>query len=676
MLNTDAMAQLKGLKDQLEAQKEFAEAVVKGTQNRYGFAVVDDGREIFIPPDEMLKVLPGDRVAICIRPAPPSREKNAKPGRSVAEIEKLIDSSLGRFVGKIVNKGKALFVAPDLPNLNRWLFIPPHARNGAKPGDYVECALLRHPIRDGKPSAKVLNLLGDATTPGIENRYCAIRAGLSWEWPERTAQAMAEHIAQRAPGHYEQRQDLTHLSFITIDAARTQDIDDALYAEVTQSGWDLYIAVADPTEFLADAPQIGDVISERATSVYFHGDMLPMLPEGISQEHAALAENETRPALVCKVTVSEAGELGAFEFSLAQVRSRAKLAYPAVDRYVTGNSNELIAFSNPLEALVQAYRALRNHRERTELVMEDRTEYRWLLGEDRQIESIEQYEKLASQHLVEECMVAANRCAAAWMASKNAPGPYVGHAGFRKDRLDEAKVFLQKYQPELVDTDITTVSGYRTVLAQLAKDNQDLPLRNMVNRLLTRAEYVDEPLPHMGMALSTYTNFTSPLRKAIDFLVHLQIKSLLTAGQPMSVSRDTLQAISKAQGRAREATLAAERWLTGNYLRRLAASGTTQFSAEISQMSSAGFTVRLSDSGLEGQVDLRKDPEKFSFDKWTASLTSTTRRFQVGQTIRVDFVSALPVEGGIPEFSVVAGEGAKLEKVQSETPPIETPSTS
>ena len=198
----------------------------------------------------------------------------------------------------------------------------------------------------------------------------------------------------------------------------------------------------------------------------------------------------------------------------------------------------------------------------------------------------------------------------------------------------------------------------------------------MVNRLLTRAEYVDKPLPHMGMALLTYTNFTSPLRKAIDFLVHLQIKSLLTAGQPMSVSRDTLQAISKAQGRAREATLAAERWLTGNYLRRLAASGTTQFSAEISQMSSAGFTVRLSDSGLEGQVDLRKDPEKFSFDKWTASLTSTTRRFQVGQTIQVDFVSALPVEGGIPEFSVVAGEGAKLEKVQSETPPIETPSTS
>ena len=70
MLDRNALSQLKGLKQQLEAEKERAEAVVKGTQSRYGFAVLDDGREVFIPPDEMLKVFPGDRVRVCIRPAP------------------------------------------------------------------------------------------------------------------------------------------------------------------------------------------------------------------------------------------------------------------------------------------------------------------------------------------------------------------------------------------------------------------------------------------------------------------------------------------------------------------------------------------------------------------------------------------------------------------------------
>ena len=130
MLDRNAMAQLKGLREELEAQNEHVDATVKGTQHRYGFAVTDDGREIFIPPDEMLKVLPGDKVAICIRPAKPVKGKQGKPGRTVAEIERLIEAGLDEFVGHIVQKGKATFVVPDLAGLSRWLFIPPHARNG------------------------------------------------------------------------------------------------------------------------------------------------------------------------------------------------------------------------------------------------------------------------------------------------------------------------------------------------------------------------------------------------------------------------------------------------------------------------------------------------------------------------------------------------------------------
>ena len=159
MLDRNAMAQLKGLREELEAQNEHVEATVKGTLHRYGFAVTDDGREIFIPPDEMLKVLPGDKVAICIRPAKSVKGKQDKPGRTVADIERLIESGLNEFVGHIVQKGKATFVVPDLAGLSRWLFIPPHARNGVAPGDLVSCALLRHPIKDGKPSAKILSLI-------------------------------------------------------------------------------------------------------------------------------------------------------------------------------------------------------------------------------------------------------------------------------------------------------------------------------------------------------------------------------------------------------------------------------------------------------------------------------------------------------------------------------------
>ena len=662
MLDRNAMSQLKGLRDELEAQNERVDATVKGTQHRYGFAVTADGREIFIPPDEMLKVLPGDKVAICIRPATQGKGKKDKPGRTVAEIERLIESGLDQFVGHIVQKGKATFVVPDLAGLSRWLFIPPHARNGVVPGDLVSCALLRHPIKDGKPSAKILARLGDHDTPGVENRYCAARAGLPENWDEASAQPLVDAAAQQKPLEDNSRLDLTDLSFVSIDAARTVDIDDALHAEVTSKGWQLSVAVADPTAYLSGVEGLPESLAERGTSVYFHGDVMPMLPEAITQGLCALAEDTPRPALVCQMHITETGVIESFEFHRAIVRSRAKLAYAAVDRYVPGNNDNLIAHANPLEALVQVYRTLREHREQHELVMEERREYRWMLGDDKQIADIDSYEKLASQHLVEECMIAANKCAAQFLRDTGAPGPFVVHRGFRADRVEEAKTFLEKHRSELKDTALDTIEGYRAVPADLGRDEHGAPLREMVNRLLSRALLSDQPGPHMGLATEAYTNFTSPLRKALDFYVHLQISAKLTGNSDINYPIDQLPEITRAIGRSREAVSAADRRLTSRYLNKLKAEGRSRFNGKVNHITSSGFTVKLDDNGLEGLVDLRPEEEKFSFDKWTMSLTSTTRRFELLQPVEVEFIDA-PADGDyLALFALVEGCGLKPPK--------------
>ncbi|MCB1853743.1 MAG: RNB domain-containing ribonuclease, partial [Halieaceae bacterium] len=407
MLNQDALSQLRDLKKQIEAEKERAEAVVKGTQSRYGFAVLDDGREIFIPPDEMLKVFPDDRVRVCIRPT--------KDNKTIADVEKLVDSPLGEFTGRCVRKGKALFVEPDLPQLKRWLFIPPHARNGVKEGEYLRCAILRHPIRDGKPQAKVLAVIGDEQTAGIENLYSMAKHALAAEWSSACKRDVEQLLQHCRPLEQDKRRDLTDLEFVSIDTAKTQDIDDALYAQISNDGWTLFVAIADPTAYIpADSALYSD-IAARGTTVYFHGDVLPMMPEQLAQDTCALSEGSDRPALVCKIEVSDAGEVGDFEFIEATIRSRAKLSYYGVDRYLNGQADELMSHATPLEALYQVFRALRSHREQHALVMEDRREYRWVLNDSKQIDTIEPYEKLLSQKLVEECMVAANRCAAMFL---------------------------------------------------------------------------------------------------------------------------------------------------------------------------------------------------------------------------------------------------------------------
>lgn len=658
MLDSESLAQLKGLKSQLEAEKEHADATVKGTQSRYGFAVLDDGREIFIPPDEMLKVFPEDRVRVCVRPA--------KDSRTVADIEKLLDSSLADFTGRCVRKGKALFVQPDLPWLKRWLFIPPHARNGVKEGDLVRAAILRHPIRDGKPQAKVLQVYGGDDTPGIENAYCMGKHRLPVDWSGPARQELQQRLDACQPLENGPRRDLTGLEFVSIDASRTQDIDDALYADSNSGGWTLYVAIADPTAWIARGSRLEEDIAARGTSVYFHGDVLPMLPEELAQTHCALVEGADRPALVCKVAVSNDGEIGDFEFIEATVRSRAKLSYFAVDRYLNGHADELMSHATPLEALYQLYRALRARREERELVMGDRQEYRWILNDRKQIEHIEPHEKLLSQRVVEECMIAANRCAARLLVEHGASGPFVVHPGFRKDRLDEARKFLDLHAPGTSELDPASREGYRDIMRTLSEDNGELPLRAMVNRLLTRAELTTEAGLHMGMALEFYTNCTSPLRKYLDFLVHQQIKAILRGETANLVDSEKLAALQARLMNARAATLEAERWLASRYLARLTENQAEGFAGQITHVNSSGFTVRLADSGLEGFVDLRKDPEKFSYDKWTASLTSTTRRFQLHQMVRVDYTGASPDNQYQAQFRAREGEGLKPPRPSAE----------
>jgi ribonuclease R len=659
MLNQDSLSQLKGLKSQMEAEKEHAEAVIKGTQARYGFAILDDGREIFIPPDEMLKAFPDDRVRVCIRPT--------KDNKTIADIEKLVDSPLGDFTGRCVRKGKAVFVEPDLPQLRRWLFIPPHARNGVKEGDYLHCAILRHPIRDGKPQAKVLAIIGDEETPGIENLYSMAKFHLSTEWGSASRKNLEQQLVECKPLETDRRRDLTDLEFITIDTAKTQDIDDALYAQISDEGWTLFVAIADPTSYIEAGSDLHRDVAARGTSVYFHGDVLPMLPEELSQNTCALSEGCDRPALVCKVAINDSGQVGEFEFMEATVRSRAKLSYYAVDRYLTGRGDELMSHATPLEALYQVYQALRDHRREHHLVMKDRQEYRWILNDNKQIDHIEPFEKLLSQKLVEECMIATNRCAARFLSQHGANGPFVTHPGFRRDRLDETRKFLSMHVPATADMDPTSVTGYRDIIRSLTAPEQSLPLRAMVNRLLTRAELANESRAHMGMALESYTNCTSPLRKYVDFLVHMQIKSVLHGGEPNLVTVDMLADLAGHTSTARAATQEAERWLAGKHLARLAAGEGVTFKARATHINSSGFNVRLNDNGLTGFVDLRKDPEKFSYDKWTASLTSTTRRFQLEQSVEVTFNGVDEENQRLARFVLVADCGLKPPKDDGKT---------
>jgi ribonuclease R len=632
MLNADALSQLRQLKSDIEDHKVVYPGTVKATNGRFGFVALDDGRDLFLPPEEMQKVLPGDRVNVT--------EQEGDKGKTQGLVDELLQSKLDTFVGRYIIRGKGHFVAPETPGINRWIFIPPQERQNAEPDDFIYCKIHRHPIKDGKGQAKILKVIGKAGDTGIERALTLATFDLPDAWPD-TVQAQAESLDESTiSAHKTDREDRTDQPYVTIDSPGTQDMDDALLADPNPTGWKLSIAIADPTALIdPDSPTEQEAF-KRATAIYFPGEPLPMLPDSLSTRLCSLMPQVDRLALVCDLQVNNDGSLGDYSFHLATIKSQGKLSYELVSNFIDGRTDDDIkalpdAITNSLDQLHQAATALRKWRAEYALLSGDRPEFRLRLDENRRVRLIEPSVQNEAHRLVEECMVAANRCAADFLG-KQAKGLFIQHPGLRNDRVDNIRTLLEGFAPQLSGLDINEADGFRQLMKQTEGLEADVPVKTIISRQLARAELSFSPGPHQGMGLNAYTTFTSPLRKYTDFHVHRLIKSTLW-NTPVSELDDTrLDTLQRSQLHARQAANSLESWLKSDFARTL---GEGEFTGAISRTTPAGFFVRLSSNGLEGFVSCKTLDGKFSFDPVTLRLVHNKngRMFQLEQPVTVTF---------------------------------------
>jgi len=633
MLNKDSLDQLRNLKQQLvtekqqsqaqqkqleaqrqrelEAKKIRANGVVKGSQGRFGFVTLEDGRDIYLAPEQMLRVFPDDQVAIEI--------VTGEDGKPSALIERLLNSPLKTFTGSYVVRENAHFVEPDLPRLSRWLFVPPKARIDAQAGDWVQCRIGRHPISDGKPQARVERIVGSPSSPFIAQSYALARYGL-----QEAAPAFSEEDLEQPD--WNAREDLLALPFVTIDGSETLDMDDALYAEATGSDWTLWVAIADPCAWIKAGSPLEQAIAERASSVYLPGRTIAMLPEALANERCSLQAGQERLALVCKLEVNADGEIARYTFSEAKIRSHARLTYEDASELLDDGAD----WTTSVRTLHAITGALQAQRRRSHLLMPDLSDYQSQVDDNGGIAAIQRRKKTAAHRVVEECMVAANRCAADFLRNDNAV--FVTHNGFRRERHDNVARLSADHLPEQQDADISTLEGY-VALMQAAGVEHEMPRRAILARSLERSQLRAGAAPHFGMGLPCYTTATSPLRKYNDFLVQRVIKAKLRGATLPTIDDAQLARLQERTDRVRLASQLAQQWLECRYAQDTLRGATLR--AVIRHINSSGLAVRLVDTGIEGFVDLRHSGEKFSFDQITMCLSSATKRFQLEQEVDV-----------------------------------------
>lgn len=605
MFNCDALQQLK---QDMHSSKEIVQGLVRGTSKRFGFVVLDDGREAFLNPDEMQRVFPGDRVEVSLC----TNEQD----KLEATLETLIDSALDEFVGRYIVRGKGHFVEPDVQGFNRWIFLAPKDRLDALSGDYIRVRIMRHPFKyEGKAQAKVLTRIGRDEDVAIEAKYTVDKFQLPFMFGEK-AKEQASELESECFSAQGSRRDLTAIPFVTIDAESTLDMDDALYAEASsEGGWKLLVAIADPSSEIEFGSALELAARDRVNSVYLPGNTITMLPKELSHQTFSLVAAKARPVLICEINVAGDGAINHFNFFEALIQSRQKLSYTGVaalldQQHDTTYANEEVDAETAmsLQTLSELSYARTRYRQDHSLVMEDRPDYYPLLDGKRKIERIEKCERTVAHALVEESMLATNACAGDFFAQNPGNGIFSTHAGFKTERLDEVKSLLKDDRPELAaELDLNTLDtlqSYQKLISSLQRSNANCVVLATLKRTLQPGKLSMEAKPHMGLGLTHYATITSPIRRYNDFYNHQAIKNILKGNATQILPDGSIEKLQQQITAGRQACRQMERWLYCQFM--LQHVGKT-FNGTVSLVTSAGLGIVLADFGIQGFCYLAAD---------------------------------------------------------------------
>ncbi len=624
------------LKQQLRDNIPKKEGVVRGSDRGFGFLETDNRESYFIPPQQMKKVMHGDRITALIR------TENEK---EQAEPDSLITPFLTRFVGRIKLIKDRLNVVPDHPVLKEVIKARPIKGLDEKQfaeGDWVVANLKRHGLTDGSHFAEISERITSGDDPEAPWWVVLRRHDLP-----RTAPADAESwqpLEEDLP-----RADLTALPFVTIDGASTKDMDDALYVAPHAEGWLLTVAIADPTAYVAPGSTIDEEAAKRAFTVYLPGRNIPMIPRTLSDELCSLKEGEPRHTLCCELLIRRDGSIAPdFRFFAATICSQGRLIYDQVSDLLEHGQAEgfnpnatILEQIRALEAITAARNAWRSEHA---LVFKDKPDYAFKLNEAGEVVAIVVEPRRIANRMVEEAMIAANICAGEFLSKTPGYGIFNVHPGFDPEKLPGAIDLLTNHQAPIADERINTLEGF----CQLRRWMDGLPspfLDSRIRRFQTFSVVSSQPGPHFGLGLTAYATWTSPIRKYGDMVNHRIIKALLRGAEcPAESSTELTQLLSDARRKNRFAERDIGDWLYVRFLQPAIGSGQI-FNAEIIDVVRGGLKVRLLENGAvafipAGQIFADKKRLNCSWDDGRVYLDQEPR-FELGQQIQVKLKDAI-----------------------------------
>jgi len=505
----------------------------QGHRDGYGFILPDKSGEadLFIPRRKTMGAMSGDRVI--------ARVESLK--RREGAIIKILERARKRIIGKLCHEKGSYFVAPKGKNLPFDVLVSAGNRNGAKSGNLVLVELTSYPTPTRPPEGRVLKVLPDADHPGVEIDMIIEEHSL----PRSFASPVLKEAKGLSPTiRLGSRVDCRGLTTVTIDGEDAKDFDDAISIKKIKGGFILYVHIADVSHYVTWESGIDLEARRRGTSVYFPGQVIPMLPETLSNDLCSLLPRTDRFAFTVEMHVSTDGKMMKKEFYPSVINSNERLTYTAVGRILVDHDpveRERYGYlMEDLETMGELYDILKRSRVKRGSLDFDLPEPYILLDLQGSPEAIMKTERNVSHMIIEEFMIAANEAVSSTIEGLHVPSLYRVHEEPDIAKLDELRPILKTFG---LETRGAGVSAFRSILKKIKGKTEGPMLNILLLRSLKQAKYSTKNSGHFGLASKSYTHFTSPIRRYPDLVVHRVLKDILSGKGITGENRSYLQSV-------------------------------------------------------------------------------------------------------------------------------------
>lgn len=642
----------------LAGQMGMVCGLIQGHPDGYGFVIPEaGGDDVFLSAREMRQVLHGDKVMVR---AVEGDRRGKLEGSIVEVLQRNNHTVLGHFH---LDSGIA-YVIPDDRRIGQEILIPQGRSADAKQGQIVVAVIDSQPDKHSKPVGHISEVLGEHMAPGMEIEIATRKYELPYSWPDEVNERVSKLPTEVQENQLQGRLDLRDLPLLTIDGEDARDFDDAVVSRKTDSGWQLIVAIADVASYVKKGQPLDKEAVKRGNSVYFPEQVIPMLPEQLSNGLCSLNPAVDRLCMVCIMEIDHDGEISDWRFDNAVMRSQARLTYTQVAAILVDGDPELIqqyaAVFEPLQNLYDLFRLRNQWRSKQGMMDLDMPETRIIFNEERKIEAIVPQVRNEAHRLIEEFMLAANVCAARTISDANYHGLYRVHDGPTEEKRDNLRKFLFEIGLSLGGGDEPDVNDYSRLLTDMTQRDDAEVIKPMVLRSLSQARYEPACNGHFALGFTHYTHFTSPIRRYPDLQVHRTLKAILL-NKPSPYSELELVELgehcSMTERRADDATRDVMRWLKAEYMVDHVGE---EFTGAVSGVTGFGLFVQLDEIYIDGLIHITAlGNDYFQYDAAKGRLTGerTHRSYRLGDRLRV-VVVRVDVDEGKIDLELAGEEGS------------------